>query len=422
MKTSKHFFPDLQKKLSNVKDPRNRAYTTYDPDDLMFCAMLKNMFAVESMRGMDESLNTETCIENVYRALSKERKANLPHHDTLNDFLEKTDVSEPEKIRKHMIGKLLSSRVLEKYRLLNKMYVILIDGTGLFKFNKKHCDHCLRREITNPKTGEKKTVYMHHVLEAKLLAGDMVFSIGSEFIENESEDVEKQDCELKAFYRLVAKLKKEYPRLSICIVGDSLYACEPVFRLCESYGWKFLIRFKSGSIPTVAAEAEKIRHMGEYETGKDGCVFINGVSAEKRDLNFLEKAEPPENPEDGESPLRTFVYLTDIEITKGNAAKLVAAGRGRWEIENEGFNVQKNHRCFIEHACSEHYGAMKCHYLLAQIAEIIMQLYENGVKAIKTAGWGIKTISSLLSESIRTRPLTDEDITNLGRPIQIRFA
>ena len=52
---------------------------------------------------------------------------------------------------------------------------------------------------------------MHHVLEAKLVVGDMVLSIGSEFIENESEDVTKQDCELKAFYRLSEKIKHTYP-------------------------------------------------------------------------------------------------------------------------------------------------------------------------------------------------------------------
>ncbi|UZH06099.1 hypothetical protein [Heyndrickxia coagulans] len=49
---------------------------------------------------------------------------------------------------------------------------------------------------------------MHHVLEAKLVVGDMVFSIASEFIENESENVSKQDCELKAFDRLAKKIKK----------------------------------------------------------------------------------------------------------------------------------------------------------------------------------------------------------------------
>jgi hypothetical protein len=65
---------------------------------------------------------------------------------------------------------------------------------------------------------------------------------------------------------------------------------------------------------------------------------------------------------------------------------------------------------------------MKCHYLPAQIAKIIMQLYENGVKSIRAAKWEIKMISSLLSESIRTRSLTDGDIADIGRPIQIRFA
>ena len=44
-----------------------------------------------------------------------------------------------------------------------------------------------------------QTIYMHHVLEAKLVIGDMVFSIDSGFIENESEDVSKQACELKVF-------------------------------------------------------------------------------------------------------------------------------------------------------------------------------------------------------------------------------
>jgi hypothetical protein len=91
MKITEHFFPKLKERLSKVKDPRKRAYTTYDPEELLFCVMLKNMLAVKSMRGTDESLNTETCIENVYRALSKEKKANLLHHDTLNDFSERLD-------------------------------------------------------------------------------------------------------------------------------------------------------------------------------------------------------------------------------------------------------------------------------------------------------------------------------------------
>ena len=52
----------------------------------------------------------------------------------------------------------------------------------------------------------------------------MVFSIGSEFVENETENVSKQDREISALKRLAKKIKKEYPRLKIIIGADALYA------------------------------------------------------------------------------------------------------------------------------------------------------------------------------------------------------
>ncbi len=53
-------------------------------------------------------------------------------------------------------------------------------------------------------------------------------------------------------------------------------------------------------------------------------------------------------------------------------------GRGRWKIENEGFHMHKNIRYDIQHVNSENYNAMKCRYLLTQIADILLQLYERG--------------------------------------------
>lgn len=136
---------------------------------------------------------------------------------------------------------------------------MIIDGTGLSTFHEKHCEHCLRRVFTDKETGETTTVYMHHVLEAKLVVGDMVFSISSEFIENESEEVTKQDCEIKAFHRLAKKLKQTYKRLPICILGDSLYVCEPVFSRCEEYKWKYLCRFKEERIKSIASEFKSLK-------------------------------------------------------------------------------------------------------------------------------------------------------------------
>jgi len=37
-----------------------------------------------------------------------------------------------------------------------------------------------------------------------------------------------------------------------------------------------------------------------------------------------------------------FVFMTSIMVTRINIENLIASGRLRWKIENEGFNIQKN--------------------------------------------------------------------------------
>ncbi|MDE6852501.1 MAG: hypothetical protein K2J67_08430 [Lachnospiraceae bacterium] len=60
-----------------------------------------------------------------------------------------------------------------------------------------------------------------------------MLSLDSEIIENESEDVPKQDCKTNAAKRLLGRLKETYPRLPLCIQGDCLYAAELVMEICR---------------------------------------------------------------------------------------------------------------------------------------------------------------------------------------------
>ena len=41
--------------------------------------------------------------------------------------------------------------------------------------------------------------------------------------------------------------------------------------------------------------------------------------------------------------------MTSLPVTKDNVADIVACGRARWKIENESFNVMKNHGYELEH-------------------------------------------------------------------------
>lgn len=414
IKIKKHFFKGFIDKLKNVRDHRSQSYITYGPEFILFTILLKNMANLKSMRSMSNSFNKEECIKNVGKVLDVEGLKELPHYDTINDFLSGLEGTELENIRTYMIKELLKKRCFEKHRIEGKYWGIIFDGTGLYSFDKKHCEHCLRREYTNKETGETRRVYMHHVLEAKLVVGDMVFSIGSEVIENESEDVTKQDCEIKAFYRLAEKIKKTYKRLPICILGDSLYACGPVFQRCEDYKWKYMFRFKEGRIKTLASEFQAIK---EIEKRNELDLFwANDISYNQRTVNLLESKV---DMEDGKR--KQYLFITDLKITKKNAERLIVVGRSRWKIENQGFNNQKNVRYHIEHSNSHDYTAMKNHYLITQIADMIMQLYENGIKILKDFKKTAKEISSNLLEAIRTRKITDEDIVKLEKPIQVRF-
>ena len=111
-----------------------------------------------------------------------------------------------------------------------------------------------------------------------------------------------------------------------------------------------------------------------------------------------------------ETVVTKFQWITNIKITKKNAEKIASSGRKRLKIEHEGFNRQKNWQGDITHACSFNENAIKNHYLMMQISDMIKQLYEwfflraNEIKKMQ------KNISSELLASFG-RQLTREDIS-----------
>ena len=242
----------------------------------------------------------------------------------------------------------------------------------------------------------------------------LVVSIASEFIENNGEDAErqkglseerrKQDCETKAFKRLAWKIKKTFPRLPILLLADSLYASEPVMDTCRDNSWEFIIRYKTGSIPSITEEYEQIP---EKETEGHG-EFVNDIDYNGKPVNMLRFWE--EKRVRGETVRKEFQWLTSIRITKKNAGKIAGAGRKRLKIENEGFNRQKNWQGDITHACSWDAAAMKNHYLMTQISDMVKQLYEWFCLKKMEIKKKQKNISSELLESFGRQLTEREDI------------
>jgi hypothetical protein len=173
----------------------------------------------------------------------------VPHGDTLNYTFSDLDPQQVQECVCRLVETLIRKKVRERYRLLERYYVLAIDGTGIYSFAERHCEHCLTR------THHGQTIYYHHVLEAKLVTADgFAFSLMSEFIENPEANPTKQDCELKAFYRLAPRLKARFPRLPICLSLDGLFAGGPTFQLCQDYDWRFMIVLKEKDLASVHEE------------------------------------------------------------------------------------------------------------------------------------------------------------------------
>lgn len=422
-KIIRQYFPRFTQWLCETSDPRRSRL--YEIEVMLMTVIMKNICNIQSMQGMTEEFNKESCVENLCRLLGVEDHEFLPHYVTVNEFLKKLDTQELETLRRKMIKTILRKRKFEEAKFLGKYWLIIFDATGLFHFHERHCAHCLKK-VLNKGSKEEKIIYYHHVLEAKLVLGEsLVISIGTEFIENEDENVSKNDCETKAFKRLSERLKKEYPRLPVCVLADSLYASEPVFERCiKDNKWHILIRYKDGSIPSIAEEYGNLAQIGAEELDKKiareyprkGRVLENhhmewvpDIDYRGYKLTLLVLEVEIECTKTGKKEKKTFQWLTDLKVTGKNANEFARVGRSRWRIENECFNIQKNIRYDIEHANSMDYNGMKCHYLLTQIADILLQLYETGNPGIKEAKRTKKNISSDLLKSF-SKLLTEEDI------------
>ena len=412
-KVQRKYVPNLFELFEATADPRDVRYITY-PNTVMLGQMyFKGIAGIVSMQGMTSSFNDKKISKNLTGLMGCEKMSFMPHYVTENEYLERLDPKELEKVIHQMVYGLLRRRTFDDARY-KKKWIVIVDGTQTYSGDRQINENCLERHYDKGTENEHINYHLD-VLEAKVYLGDgLVCSIGSEFIENSEKDRErygrmseeemKQDCELKAFMRLAEKIKKNYPKLSILLLGDSLYACETVMKICADYGWDYLLRFKDGRIPSIAEEYEAIPE--KIKAGN--AEFVNGIDYGENKVNVLRYEERKKKK--GGTVTTTFQWITSLHITEKNVEQMASTGRLRWKIENEGFNRQKNWGNDITHACSFDGNALKNHYLIYQIADFIRQLYEHFLLDKKGIKRTIKNISSALLASFG-RQLTGEDIS-----------
>jgi hypothetical protein len=377
--------------------PDKRKGSDYELSEVITGCIAMFVFKETSRNAFNQEREEDTFRDN-YHSIFKKR---LPHMDTVNRVISQLEPGDVESIKQKFIAGLIEQRIFRCFRLFGKYYTIAIDGTGVCSYKENNEEQNLPC-----KTSKNGVVtYFSHVVEAKLVTSSGIsISIASEWVINQpgtNKEFDKQDCEQMAFVRLAKKIKEYYPRLPVCILADGLYPNKTFIQVCKDYDWAYVVVLKDKSLKTLQeditdvenkhrlsqvyerqeAKGRRLVHQ-KYEWITENLTYgghtMYWLSCTET-ISHLDKNRKVVSVDD---PTR-FVNLTSIKVDGGNVRELMNAGRMRWKIENEGFNVQKNEGYNLGHKYTRtSFTGHQNYYQCMQIAHIINQLVEKSTEIV----------------------------------------
>lgn len=371
--------------MSSLHDQRKRR--DYQVAELVTGAIAMFLFKETSRN----SFNNDRC-ERFKSNYFKIFRLRLPHMDTVDSYLRLLPPYELEQLKAALVGGLIEQKVLHRFRLPGKHFMVAIDGTGVTSYATNDAEQTRSHKTTKNGT----TTYYHYVVEAKLVTcSGLAISLASEWVTNEpGRSFNRQDCEQRAFERLALKLKRYFPRLPICLLADGLYPNKTFFKICKSNDWEFVVVLKDESLKTLQEDikdvASKSRHSirttdlqnkGKTQVDRNYEWITEPLSHGAYPVYWLSCTQTTTG-KDKEGKDTTaicrFVYLTSLKVDKASVRNIAAAGRARWKIENEGFNTQKHTGYNMQHKYSRTtFACFKNYYQCLQIAHMINQLAEH---------------------------------------------
>lgn len=437
--------PGLLEKLSRIPDPRQPKKIKHQMTVLMIYGILVFVFQVPSRRNANQEVTGPQLLENlktIFPDLSE-----MPHQDTLYRLLVEIDLEQLENIYIDMLRGLIRKKKF-KNLLQNNRYLVAIDGTQKYVMTRCWDPRYLKRKICG-KDGQYQ--YYAYVLEAVLIfSNGMVLPLMSEFLENTSEleSIEKdedwkQDCELKSFYRLAERLKKEFPKLKLTLLLDGLYANGPVMKTCLRKKWDFMIVLKDGSLPCVWQEfkglmsldtEEKNCFQNRWRGRKQTFRWVNGIEYEyglgrkKKVLNIhVVTCEESWKETDKEGNVKEksgrHAWISSVPLNSKNIhERCNLMARKRWLHENS-ILKEKHQGYHYEHVFAYDFDAMRGYHYLMHIARMLNEMMLYSVNLFdKVRATGIQAFLKKLFCVMRHRELKTERLRKLkDSPGQLRL-
>jgi hypothetical protein len=390
--------PTLLRKLAKIPDPRNPKKIKHKLTSLLLYGILCFVLQVASRREANRELTRPVFKENLL-ALFPDLQS-IPHHDTLMRLLDRLDVEQIQEAHLELLRSLFRKRKFQRY-MVEGCYPIAIDGTQKFATYELWDEQYLERQVGDEKA--RRPQYYIYVLEASLaFTGGLTIPLMSEFLDYRQGDSgrEKQDCELRAFYRLVERLYQAFPRLPIMLLLDGLYPVSPVMELCRKKRWEYMMVLQDDSLPQVWEEYEGLkkllepedRHQMNWGSRKQRFHWVNDIEysgSRNRSLKIhmvvCEESWEELDAETGKpvSKQARHVWLSDKPLSKENVhGRCNLAARHRWGIET-GILVEKRCGYHYEHCFAYSWKAMKGYHYLMRIAHLLNVLAQHSANLVK---------------------------------------
>ena len=434
--------PGILLDLDKIPDPRDPKKIKHRLTVVLFYGIVIFALGFDSRRDANRN-GTSVSILEIFRSVFPQLNSS-PHMDTVARLLEALSVKDIVRVHMNEVKKLIRNKKFRRL-IVDGCYVVAVDGTqkwsGTWMFDPRLLTRTHR---------DGHVTYHVYVVEASLVGPQGIYiPLISEFCENDPDMGEqtKQDCELKAFYRLAGRLKSLFPRQRLLIVADGLYPKGPVMELCITNGWDFMMVLPNSVLYRVWKMARAIRD-GKTRDAQPNQRLVNEWGDHRQEFWWANRIVYTWKAPDGTShhtlvhvvvchetwqeeeskhtgrkkglqgvlvtKERTWAWISAKPITSKNVLERCNdAGRARWNIE-EGILTEKKRGYNYEHMFSYDWNGMQCWHVLMHLGHLINILVIHSKELWETAKRkGIKGLWDILKDCVRGNWADTSKLANL---------
>jgi len=312
----------------------------------------------------------------------------IPCDNQIRTLLDPVPPALLEPVFAHGLTTLIETQQLAAFRSWQKRLLVVLDGTQYFSSQTISCPQCSRQTHRNG-----TTTYSHRMLTPVIVAPhqNKVLPLPPEFIVPQ-DGHGKQDCENAAAKRWLQKHGATYRTYQITILGDDLYATQPICEVLSEQRLPFILVCKPDSHATLYAHLaartlgkalHQVTQVIHSTAGVTHATYRYASHLPLRagpDALYVNWCELTLTDATG-TQLYHNAFVTQFPLTAKTVASIVQAGRTRWKVENENNNTLKHQGYHLEHNFghgTQHLAALLATFnLLAFLFHTLLDLLDS---------------------------------------------